>query len=446
MSLIKKTLSAAAAAAIAATMMASPAFAEDGKGQQLYPLFTYRTGPYAPSFIPFGAGNIDYLRYINEVEGGVDGVKILIQECETAYAIERGIECYERYKNGYNGALTAAIYPHSSGLDVALTDKARIDKIPIVSPGGGQNIATDGRVFPYQFPLIFDYWSEAQIIVDYIAEQAGGHDKLKGLKIATLYHDSGYGRDTIEPLGILSKKYGFEDIQIPVPHPGEQQQAQWQQIRRSGADWVFLRGWGVMTPVAIKTAARVGFPANRIMGDIWSGSEDDARPAGPAANGYLAVSVFPPGKDYGIIKTLKEQILDKGKSDLKDDSKFGTVYYNYGVIEAITFVEALRTGHKKFGNRPLTAEEGQWALENLNIDEKRIAELGAEGLISPLKTTIDNHKGETIAGKIIQWNGTSWDAKTDWIKADTSLFADVIKAKAAAYAAEKGISPRAAQN
>ncbi|MER8950497.1 ABC transporter substrate-binding protein [Mesorhizobium sp. M0809] len=230
--------------------------------------------------------------------------------------------------------------------------------------------------------------------LDYIAQQAGGYDNLKGLKIATLYHDSGYGRDTIEPLGILAKKYGFEDIQIPVPHPGEQQQTQWQQIRRASADWVFLRGWGVMRPVAIKTAARVGFPADRIIGDIWSGWEDDARPAGDAAKGYLAVSVFPPGTNYGILKTLKENILDKGKSDLKDNSKFGTVYYNYGVIEAITFVEALRTGHKKFGNTPLTAAEGQWALENLDIDQKRIAELGAEGLISPLKTSIDNHKAK----------------------------------------------------
>lgn len=446
MSMLRKTLALAASAVIAATLAGASAHAEDGKGKQLYPLFTYRTGPYAPSFIPFGAGNIDYLRYVNEVEGGVDGVKIQVKECETAYEIERGIECYERYKNGYDGALTAAIYPHSSGLDVALTDKARIDKIPIVSPGGGQNIATDGRVFPYQFPLVFDYWSEAQIIVDYIAEQAGGYDKLKGVKIATLYHDSGYGRDTIEPMGILSKKYGFEDIQIPVPHPGEQQQTQWQQIRRANADWVFLRGWGVMTPVAIKTAARVGFPANHIIGDIWSGSEDDARPAGAVAKGYLAVSVFPPGTDYGIIGKLKQNILDKGESDLKDNAKFGTVYYNYGVIEAITFVEALRTGHKKFGNRPLTAAEGQWALENLNIDDKRLDELGAKGLISPLKTTIDNHKGETIAAKIIQWNGQSWDTRTDWIKADPTLFADVLKAKATAYAKEKGIVPREAQN
>lgn len=94
----------------------------------------------------------------------------------------------------------------------------------------------------------------------------------------------------------------------------------------------------------------------------------------------------------------------------------------------------------------MTAAEGQWALEHLDIDQKRIAELGAEGLISPLKTSIDNHKGETIAAKIIQWNGQSWDTRTDWIKADASLFAEAIKAKAAAYAKEKGIQPRVATN
>ena len=77
--------------------------------------------------------------------------------------------------------------------------------------------------------------------------------------------DSGYGRDTIEPLAILSKKYGFEDIEIPVPHPGEQQQTQWQQIKQANADWVFLRGWGVMNPVAIKTAARAVYGAGAIV-------------------------------------------------------------------------------------------------------------------------------------------------------------------------------------
>jgi branched-chain amino acid transport system substrate-binding protein len=443
---IRQLVALAGAIGLASSIGFQPVFAEDHSSEQFHPLFTYRTGPYAPSGIPFLGGDRDYIRYINEVEGGVDGVKIFVQECETAYELERGIECYERYKNGYDGAPVAAIFPHSSGLDVALTDKARVDKISIVTPGGGQGVAADGRIFEYQFPLVFDYWSEAQIVVDYIAGKVGGYDKLKGQKIATLYHDSGYGRDTIEPLGILAKKYGFEDIQIPVPHPGEQQQAQWQQIKQANADWVFLRGWGVMNPVAIKTAARVAFPADHIIGDIWSGSEDDVRPAGAAAKNYLAVSAFPPGVDFEIIKKLKAAILDTGKSDLKDKTKFGSVYYNYGVIETIIYVEALRVGHKKFGNRPLNAAEGQWAFEHLDLDAKRIAEIGATGLVSPLTVSIDNHEGKTIAAKIQQWDGEKWNAVTDWIKADAALFHDVIYAKSAAYAKEKNIVPREATN
>jgi branched-chain amino acid transport system substrate-binding protein len=436
----------ATAISLAVGLLSGSALAEDHSKEQLYPLFTYRTGPYAPSGIPFLGGNRDYLRYVNDVEGGVDGVKIFIQECETAYTIERGIECYERYKNGYEGAPTAAIFPHSSGLDVALTDKARADGISVVSPGGGQSVAIDGRVFQYLYPFVFDYWSEAQIVVDYLAKVYGGYDKLKGVKLATLYHDSGYGRETIEPLEILSKKYGFVDIQIPVPHPGDQQQAQWQQIKQAGADWVFLRGWGVMNPVAIKTAARVGFPVDHVIGDIWSGSEDDARPAGSVAKGYLSVSAFPPGTDFEILKKLKTNILDAGKTDLKDKTKFGTVYYNYGVIEAIIFVEALRTGQKKVGNRPLNAQEGQWALEHLDITPERLAEIGATGLLAPLKITPDNHRSQTVSAKIQQWDGEKWVALTDWLTADPTLFKDILYGKAAAYAKEKGLTPRDVTN
>src|ERR1700678_1639309 len=386
-------------------------------GQQLYPLLSYRTGPYAASGIPQRAGIRAYLTYVNDVEGGVDGVKVFVQECETAYTLERGFECYERYKNGYDGAPVAILVATSSGFDVAASEKLRADKVPLTTPGGGREDAADGAVFPYQFPLLFDYWTESSIVIDYIAKQLGGYDKLKGQKIATVYHDSGYGRDTIEPLATLAKKYGFEDIEIPVPHPGEQQQAQWQQIKQQGVDWVFFRAWGVMTPVAIKTAARVGFPANHIIGDIWSGSEEDVKPAGGAAKGYLAVSVYPSSTSFPISQEIKTNIIDTGKSDLRDTSKFGSVYYNAGLVTAIIYTEVLRTGHAKFGNRPLTPAEGQWALEHLDITPQRIDELGATGLLSPLKVTATDHEGSPSA-KIVQWDGKDWQAKSDWLRAD----------------------------
>ena len=105
-----------------------------------------------------------------------------------------------------------------------------------------------------------------------------------------LYHGSPYGKETIPIYELLAQKYGFEVQQIEVPHPGVEQQSQWLTIRRAKPDYVVLRGWGVMNPVALKTAAKVGFPADHIVGNVWSNSEEDVIPAGDAAIGYTAIT------------------------------------------------------------------------------------------------------------------------------------------------------------
>jgi branched-chain amino acid transport system substrate-binding protein len=92
------------------------------------------------------------------------------------------------------------------------------------------------------------FYSEASSLINYIAQREGGFDKLKGKKIATVYHDSAYGRETLGPLKLLAEKYGFENIQIPVADPGNEQSAQWRQIRQLNPDWVFLRTWGCRRP------------------------------------------------------------------------------------------------------------------------------------------------------------------------------------------------------
>ncbi len=437
----------ALAATIASVGLAAPLGAPAVKAEgehadkQFYPLFTYRTGPYANVGKSLIAGNIDLLNYLNETEGGVNGVYNLMVECETSYEIEKGIECYDRYVKGYQGAPTATIAGHSSGLFSATEERDRINKVPHLSPGGGTAHSIDGRFSQYQFPVMFDYWREAQVVVDFIASEIGGYDKLKDQTIVTLYHDSGYGRETIEPMRILSEMYGFKDVQIPVAHPGVQQNGQWQQIRQVGADWVFFRSWGAMTPVGIKTAKRFGFPVDRIIGDIWAGSEDDVRPAGDAAVGYRAVNIFPSGTDFELIQNIKEVLYDNGKGDLDDMSRFGTVYYNFGVIEALIYSEMLRVAHEKFGTRPITGEEASWAYENLDIDEERLAEIGAVGLLAPLKLTPCNHQGERIQAKVHQWDGEQFNA-SDWIEVDPELFRPHFMARAESYAAEKGLEPR----
>src|SRR5699024_10380134 len=71
--------------------------------EQFVPLLTYRTGSFAPLGIAWGDGKVDYLNLVN-ARGGINGVKIKYEECETGYATDRGVECYERLKDKHGGA------------------------------------------------------------------------------------------------------------------------------------------------------------------------------------------------------------------------------------------------------------------------------------------------------------------------------------------------------
>ncbi len=61
--------------------------------EQFFPLQSYRVGPYAAGGSGFFGGFIDYLNLINIRDGGVNGVKLTWDECETQYEVERGVEC-----------------------------------------------------------------------------------------------------------------------------------------------------------------------------------------------------------------------------------------------------------------------------------------------------------------------------------------------------------------
>ena len=88
--------------------------------------------------------------YVN-AKGGINGVKISFEECETGYATDKGVECYERLK-GKNGA--TVFQPLSTGITFALTEKAPGDKIPLITAGYGRSESADGMVFKWNFPLM----------------------------------------------------------------------------------------------------------------------------------------------------------------------------------------------------------------------------------------------------------------------------------------------------
>ena len=212
--MIGKHVGLALAAVLGGTALAAPALAQN---EQFIPALVYRTGAYAPNGVPFANGIADYYKLVNERDGGINGVKIVSEECEFGYATDRGVECYERLKNkGPTGA--AYVIPLSTGVTFALTEKTTTDKIPIISMGYGRSESRDGSVFQWNFPLLGTYWTAADIILQHIAKKEGGFDKLKGKKIALVYHDSPYGK---EPIALLQKRARDARLRddVPAGHP-----------------------------------------------------------------------------------------------------------------------------------------------------------------------------------------------------------------------------------
>ena len=427
-----------AVAGVAALVLASgPVLAQT---EQFIPAIGYWVGPYAPGGSGFFGGMIDYFQMLNSRDGGINGVKLTWEKCESEYNNARGVECYERLKNkGPTGA--SVVHPLSTGITYSLIDKATADKIPLISMGYGRTDAADGRVFPYVFPLITTYWSQNTAKIKFIGMKEGGMDKLKGKKIVNIYHDSAYGKETIPVLDVQAKKYGFEVTHIAVPHPGNEQQAQWLQVRQIKPDWVILRGWGVMNPTALKAAAKVGFPRTKIVGVWWSGAEEDVIPAGDAAKGYIAAGFNAPGTNFPVMQDIQKQVYAKGKGEMEDKSRIGSIYHTRGVVAGIVTAEAIRNAQGKYGKKPLTGEQVRWGIEHLNITDARLKELGAVGLMNALKVSCMDHEGGG-AVKFMQWDGKKWNVITDWIASDQAIVRPMIEQSAAQYAKEKGISLR----
>ena len=433
--MVRKSLCLAAAAALAGSAAALPAAAQN---EQFLPALVYRTGPYAPNGIPFANGVADYWNLVNERDGGINGVKIVFEECEFGYATDRGVECYERLKaKGPTGA--AYVIPLSTGVTYALTEKAPVDKIPLISMGYGRADSRDGSVYQWNFPMVGTYWTAADIIIQQIAKKEGGFDKLKGKKIALVYHDSPYGK---EPITLLQKRagiHGFEVMLLPVTHPGVEQKATWLQIRQNRPNYVLLWGWGVMNSTAIKEAVAVGYPRENMYGVWWSGAEPDVRPAEGGAKGYNAVTLQHSAGKFKVHEDLKKFVYDKNKGAAKWD-EVGEILYNRGMINAMLGVEAIRTAQEKNGKKPMTGEQVRWGLENLNLTAARIKQLGFEGLLQPIKLSCSDHEGART-GRIQTWDGKNWKITSDWFTADDKVIGPLVKETAAKYAAEKKITP-----
>ena len=409
-----------AAAAVVASLGASAAFAEG-----LYaPNLSYRTGPFAATGIPLMNGQADYMSMLNARDGGIGGAIIDFEECETGYATAKGVECYEQTKGK-----AIVTQPWSTGITLQVLPKTNVDEIPILAPGYGFSPMADGKVFQWAFNTPSGYWDAADMILQYIE----GQGSLDGKKIAFLHLDHPYGKEPLPLLEAMAEQKGFELVPIPVGLKEMQNQsAQWLHIRRERPDYVVMWGWGAMNAGAITEAVKTKFPMENMLGVWWAGHDADLKIVGEDGKGYKSISWSFPNPDAPVMADIKKHVVEAGNTQSNEEEMSG-VFYSRGIIISAILAEGITAAQAEFGTPQITASQLRWGLENINMTEERIAELGLDGMVPPFATSCSNHTGHS-GGWMLEWDGAKFVKVSDHLSPNVDNYAELIASSAGEYA------------
>jgi branched-chain amino acid transport system substrate-binding protein len=364
----------------------------------------------------YSQGQRDYISLLN-AHGGIKGTPVEIEIVDTGNEPQRGIEAYERFKN--EGVVLVDFL--STPVSRAVVPRALADGINVVTAFHGRSDAADGTTFPSVFPLTPAYWSQAAAIVKYIGDKEGGN--LKGKKLVLVHIDSPFGKEPLPVFQKLAEQQGFTFLDIGYPSPGNEQSAQWTQVRRERPDWVIIWGAGGGQPNSVREALRNGIAPNKIASVIWLSETDMGIVGADQTKGIARFEGVASGTDLPLIKAIKDEVIAKGKG-AGDAAKVGSSYYNIGVATMALFAEGARIAIEKEG-APLTAAKLKKGLES-------IKNFTADGLLPPVTVTSEDHQGGG-RGRLAVWDGKTWKADSEWFAASQDIVWDLVKKTAADF-------------
>lgn len=371
-------------------------------------VYTFLTNEYAQ-------GQKDYITMVNE-SGGIDGHKIEYSASDTGNQPQRGIEAYNRAQR--DGAILFDFL--STPVARAMVNRALDDKVVMITAFHGRGDASDGETFPYIFPVMSTYWSQAATLIDYMEQHEGG---LKGKKVAHIYIDSPFGREPIPVLEKLSKKLDFTLRTFPYASPGNEQSSTWSEVRRFRPDQVIIWGAGGGQAVSVREAIRNGISTDKIHSVVWLAEADMEAIGKDTAKGVRKFEGTDNGTNSALIKEVIAKVIEPGKGSGPKEHVGGS-YYNIGVATMAVSVEAARLAMAEYGP-PLDGDKLRKGFE-------LIKDFDANGLLPPLSFSGKDHQGGGY-GRVSHWDGEKWAPLNDWSNSYQDIVWESIREDAAAF-------------
>ena len=308
------------------------------------------TGPLATATVPVYQGVIDRIRYINETQGGINGIKVEALHYDSKGMVPGGIINHKRYKD----AGVVVEFQEFSHQVSALVDDYQRDEIPcsmVVS--GIPDFMTEPRWVFLSYPTTL---SEYAVFLTYVKET---WTEKRPPRIAIMSFETPDGFFLIEGAPKVSADYGCEFVGYEVlPYVGTvDTSTEWLRMVERKADWVYAYGVGVSLNVAVKDSARLEIQQKGIKLCGWMSICDEPmlKVVGKSANGWhMMFPCFSPSVEAEKDLPAVKKVAEIAKKYRGWEEKDATCLYSIGNAWAMVVLEGIRIALEKVGYENLT--------------------------------------------------------------------------------------------
>ena len=372
---ISKTMTGLLAAALLAMPATSPAAAPVKVGAAIN-----LTGPASTWGQYHAKGTQDYLRYVNEVKGGVGGRTVDLILVDTGYKVPEAVAAVKKF---------------------AIQD--RVDMI--LTWGAGEGLAAKPLVQGYKIPTI-NYstsWELLEKPVDYMYLPFGSYrldcaailEYIKSIhkgsdppKVGLLTYNNAYGRSIHKPSQEYAKANGINIVSIEeFPPRTVDLTTELLRLKKNGAEYVFMQMLPATIVTTFKSADRIQY-SPQFFG-TWTSTDPDFFKLGKGLIRDRLKTQFPgglPGDKGAGVETLKE--LWKR---YKTVTRFDTAYWEGVVVGMIVERAALRAQQK----------HGKVDRDTINRAMETFANEDFGGILPPVTYTKTSHEA-SFRGRIVQ--------------------------------------------
>ena len=360
------------------------------------------TGPYAATGAQVFAAFNDYMKYINEEQGGIDGVKIEFLWVDAGAKVPEAVSAYKRFKE--KGIVQ--INCSSSVETSALSAMVKEDKIPMISTSASKTYFSADSWNYCQYTTSIDDMTTA---LKWIHESDWDYEtRARAPRIAFLGWDSAFGRDPVPATTRYAGELGMDVVADEYFSYGALDVTpQLKRIKAGGADYVFITALNGGQSVPIKDGARIGL-WDQAMAVFCHGAVGGLPLCGEAANDImLATGTLALATEDSLGKEIYQKYHPDGNWAIDVN------LYSCGVNHAMASVEGLRLALEKVGFDNLDGT----AVKEQGLD--RIESFDTSGVSGGISFTYDpmwhvgGHKIRMI--KVVDAETSKVVMISDWI-------------------------------